>query len=456
MSQFWCELGVIAKVGLGYKSLQNTFFYVSKDAADSYGIEDQFLETIFKMKNISGKRFFQKDLTGSLLFYCPLSEKDLKGTKALQYIRSMADRPAARKKQSSGAKSIEDVLSQQGGGYWYAPKAKLHKAHIWLRKAFDDNYSPFIFNKAVAFDQRANYVIPKKGIDWKHIAALLTSTLFGLAIESEGSASMGAGALEIKTKRLPKIRVFDIRQLGEAEQLTLETLATKVWENEVPLNWKKSDTPGKHMQALDQFLLKKMGNPVTIEKIYYDLAETCRSRSSVANNKTKTQVKKVTEDVDEVAGAIAESVFPFLNSRRFPEAFLPPNTSSVRIELPQEGMLKISCHPMLAVADLLVADDTGKLLLEQRYGICTAQVFVKAILLGRRDFLLPTDDQVAGKVMKEFDAWFPTVLKLIDERCKQSAVGTKYEEPLYKAVLNKLKLHPDTAKTAVYGDLIAS
>jgi hypothetical protein len=150
------RLEFLATVALGYKSLQNEFFYVGADTVSRFHIEDRFLRPITRLKDLEGTKYIQKQGGSVQLFYCVENESDLRGTEALKYIRVMADRPATKKKQSGRILTIKEALAAQSGGRWFAPKAKPHAAHIWLRKAFDGVYAPFVFKKPVVMDQRCN------------------------------------------------------------------------------------------------------------------------------------------------------------------------------------------------------------------------------------------------------------------------------------------------------------
>jgi hypothetical protein len=217
MDRKWCTLTEIASVGLGFKSLQNQFFYLDQKTISLYGIEREYLSPLFRLKDLDSKAFLQVNTPSVYLFSCDRPESDIRGTKTLSYIRVMASRPASAKKQAGEPQSIREALSAQGGTYWYAPKASPHNSHIWLRKAFDSIYAPFLFETSVPFDQRCNYISPRKGISWKLVAAVMTSSLFALALESYGSASMGAGALEVPTKKLRELRVVDVRKFSKKD-----------------------------------------------------------------------------------------------------------------------------------------------------------------------------------------------------------------------------------------------
>jgi hypothetical protein len=161
MKERTCALQDIATVGLGFKSLQNQFFYLSSARIKQFGIEPQFLKPIVKMKDLNLGKYVQNAKASQWLFFCAKGEKDLKGTGALKYIRAMEDVPATERKQTGKHQSISDALRDQGGGLWYSPKAIPHTAHCWMRKAFNTNFSPFTFLKPIAIDQRCNFIKPR-------------------------------------------------------------------------------------------------------------------------------------------------------------------------------------------------------------------------------------------------------------------------------------------------------
>jgi hypothetical protein len=225
MTQHWCRLEEIADVHLGFKSLQNEFFYLTAEEIEDYRIENQYLKDIFVLSDFNSHRFLQEPEQSTWLFYCRGAQNDLRGTFALKYIQAMANRPATLKKQGSGKRTtIKKVLEAQGGGLWYAPKATPHEAHIWLRKAFSGVFAPYIFNTPVAVDQRCNRVVPKGKISWKELASIMTTSLFALALEGDGASSMGGGALEWKTKSLRDAKIVDVRRFKPKERSKLVKL----------------------------------------------------------------------------------------------------------------------------------------------------------------------------------------------------------------------------------------
>jgi hypothetical protein len=129
----------------------------------------------------------------------------------------MADRSASNKKQTGKTQTIKQAFEAQGGSTWYFLKARPNKHHIWLRKAIGSVYAPFFFERAALIDQRLNSIAPNDGIEWKELAAALTTSLFACSLEINGSAAMGAGALEAPTTKLREYPVFDILKLNKTE-----------------------------------------------------------------------------------------------------------------------------------------------------------------------------------------------------------------------------------------------
>ena len=231
------QLAEIATARLGYKSLQNGFFYVNQATIDTYGIEAKYLTPILMLRDLDATTYYQHPSDSRWLFNCREKRSDLRGTGALRYIEAMANRPATEKKQGGRPQTIRETLECQSGGLWYAPKARPAVHHIWLRKAFNTTFSPFLFSKAVRVDQRCNSVDALPGNNWKEVAAVLTTSLFAYSLEINGAAGMGAGALEAPTTKLRTYPVFDLAKLSPADRNRLVSLAEAVWAEETPIDW---------------------------------------------------------------------------------------------------------------------------------------------------------------------------------------------------------------------------
>jgi len=443
-------LSELAHAALGYKSLQNDFFYVGKDTIETYGIEKQYLKPIFKLRDLDSAKYMQAPTPRLWLFHCPEEERDLRGTGAYRYIQTMSERAAAQRKQSGAVQTIREALELQGGQLWYAPKATPHHHHLWVRKAFDGVFAPFIFKKAALVDQRCNSLSPAKGVHQDSVAAVVTSTLFAYSLEINGSASMGAGALEAGTTRLRSFPVFDVRQLSAAEHKTLKQLAQEVWDNEVPLNWTNAPKPGKHLQALDKWLLARAGNAIPLETLYRDLSSVCAERILVASDKTRTTKKHKNESITSVAKSIAETIARLLESRRFPEDFgaLGIGHDAVSITAPRESIRKIELHPFMHTAELTLRGEGKEPLFQASLEMNVAEAIVRALLAGRGSFVITNDAKVAGAAVGEYLNWFANIERKLEEGITNSALGTGYEDQLTAEVFKLLGINPLlTAKT---------
>lgn len=449
-----CNLECIAKVSLGFKSLQNHFFYVSAKDIKKYGLTKKFLKPIYKLADLDLDKYLQTAKAVQWVFYCKDKEQDLHGTGALRYIRAMEKVPAVKKKQTGKPQTMKEALQAQTskGGLWYAPKAQLHGVNIWLRKAFNTVYSPIIFEKEAALDQRCNYAVPLDGIEWKELAAVFTSSLFALSAESFGAASMGAGALELATEQIQGLRVADLRDLKDDSKARedLVTLADDVWKKTKPVDWRETEKPPQEVQDLDKWLLSRMGSSVSLERLYFDLVRTMRERLTVAEDKD-IQVKKHHQlDVEAVARSIADSVRPLLESKGFPDAFIGTGVKTETFDFNRATKLEIECLPMMDQATVVVRNGSD-VLVQGQYPRSVAQVIVKALLLGRRSFAYPVESTGAEATLNEFERWFPKIIDRITTGCAMSAVGTSYEEHVHDAVFKALHLDVNITKPELFG-----
>lgn len=444
---YFAPLQKLAQASLGYKSLQNDFFYVNQAAIDTYGIEPFYLQKINIFREIDGGKYLQNPPQSTWLFLCRKKESDLRGTGALRYIHAMSERPAAEKKQKQSGKAttIREVLEAQSGGLWYAPKAKPHAAHLWVRKAFNTTYAPFIFKKARVLDQRCNYIEPldSKSISWELLGAVLTSSLFAYAVEINGSVSMGAGALEAPTTKLRGYPVFDLKLLAKKEKEQLIKLGRAVWGAEKPIDWGANGTmPGAKLRKLDEWLLKYSDSKLTADEIYADLKATCIARIIVAQDKVRTTSKQKSDNVTSVANGIAEHFNRLLNARQFPDDFSKPSTDNLGIYANRKSLRQIKIHTFFEKSEITFVGEGGKILLEGSYDAAVAEVIVRAVLLGRENFSVPAQQKDAQSILAEFFVWYEKFQSHLNKALDESAVGTGYEESVRSKVYEILKVHP--------------
>ncbi|PSO22733.1 hypothetical protein [Bradyrhizobium sp. MOS002] len=114
----------IADVSLGYKSLQNDFFYLNKATISTYGIEKKYLIPMIMLKDLDTSTYEQSPTPSLWLFACRDKRGDLRGTGAWRYIEAMADRSAAEKKQTGKNLTIKEALRSAERRYMVRAEGK--------------------------------------------------------------------------------------------------------------------------------------------------------------------------------------------------------------------------------------------------------------------------------------------------------------------------------------------
>jgi hypothetical protein len=437
------ELGKIATVSLGYKSLQNNFFYVNKATIDTYGIEKAYLIPMLMLKDLESSEFEQSPKPKLWLFACREKRGDLRGSGAWRYIEAMADRSAVEKKQAGKSQTIKEALEAQSGGIWYAPKARPNNHNIWLRKAFNTVYAPFLFDKAALVDQRLNSISPNEGIDWKELAAALTSSLFAYSLEINGAASMGAGALEAPTKKLRDYPVLDLSKLKAANRKKLVSLAEAVWQKENPVDWASDESqPGPKLRALDEWILQTAGRKTPIDRMYSDIRATCRSRIAVADDKTTKTKKRQSDSIGSVADSIVKTIEPKLKTKNFPDDFVDGVTLDLPLIFDRGSLKEIVLGHLLDSYDVEVNTNTGITAYAATHPRPVAEAIVRALLWGRSTFSVSTNRKAMDEAVNQFLIWVSQAEKDIETAITESALGTGYEDALKREIYGRLGIHP--------------
>ncbi len=440
------ELSEIARVSLGYKSLQNAFFYVNKATIDTYGIEACFLSPLFMLDSMNAQKFTQALKPVCWLFNCKKKKVDLRGTGALRYVEAMANHAAAAKKQTAKSQTIREALEAQSGEFWYAPKALPHKHHIWVRKAFGAMFAPFLFDKGVLVDQRCNSIDPLPSFEWREIGAVLTTTLFAYSVEVNGSVSMGAGALEAPTTKLRSYPVLDLAQLKSAQRKKLESLAEAVWQSEPPVDWSLPKvTPGPKLRELDEWVLGVLDRDVKLEALYADVHEVCQSRIVVAKDKVKKIKKSKAENIGNVAESISKTILPKVQSRNFPDDFSDSRPSDISFHFDRGSARRILISPFMDTYDIEVFTAAGEKTYEGTHPRPVAEAIVRALLWGRGSFSVGSDAKAMDHALTKFLAWVAEIENDLEAAIRDSALGTGYEESLKREVYRRLGIHPMVA-----------
>jgi hypothetical protein len=395
------------------------------------------------LRDLDSSSFSQAVKPELWLFACREKRGDLRGTGAWRYIEAMADHSASEKKQAGKSRTIKEALEAQSGGVWYAPKARPSCHNVWLRKAFNAVYAPFLFARSALVDQRLNSISPIEGVEWKELAAALTSSLFAYSLEINGAASMGAGALEAPTKKLRDYPVFDVTKLKVADKDALVSLAESVWATEAPLDWLSDNYKvGPRLRDLDEWILRVAGRKVAVDRMYDDIRSVCRSRIAVANDKKHKIKKRESDSIGSVAGSIAETFLPKLQTRSFPDDFV----DGIELDLPfifdRSSIKEIVVNHLLDTYDIEVHTRSGNKAYHGSHPRPVAEAIVRALLWGRSTFSVSTNRKAMDEAVNKFIEWVSQTEADIESAISQSAFGTGYEVQLKREVYSRLGIHP--------------
>ena len=192
------RLGEIAEVRFGIKTGANDFFYLEplgpgskpgllrvRNGAGWEGeIEEEFLKPVIKSPRECRSIVVKAEDLKYRLFMCHKSKDELKGTKALEYIRwgekkQYCERPSCR-----------------GRNPWWSLGSQEKPIAIWF-KAFNDTFFvPFIPDFNMYVSDRFYVVYPSCKGNW---LIALNNILIALSTELHGRANLGEGALDNMT-----------------------------------------------------------------------------------------------------------------------------------------------------------------------------------------------------------------------------------------------------------------
>ena len=209
------------------------------------------------------------------------------------------------------------------------------------------------------------------------------------------------------------------------------------------MDWSQVDSQiSVQQRALDQWALNRAGSTVTLERLYGDLREACLGRVGLAADKVKKVHKKKTENIGNVAASIAATIGPQINSKRFPEDFIDGAPLDINFQVSRGLVRKIEHHPMLDEIDLVLSGENGRVIYEGASPHAQAETIVRAVLWGRTEFQLTSNQAAMHRALTEFISWGSELNAGIVQAISDSALGTGYEEQLRLEVFRRLGVEP--------------
>jgi hypothetical protein len=224
-----------------------------------------------------------------------------------------------------------------------------------------------------------------------------------------------------------------------------------VWEKAAPIDFSRTIPSHKQNLALDEYVLELIEKPITRKELYFDLHSTVRMRIEKARTrKLSTKVQEVA-NVKEVAVSIASSIRPSIEAHRFPEDFCPSNRRQQAIEIPSNRELTLIADRFMSNGNIKVEDADGNVVFEISQTAQMIELITRAILLGRRRFSVPVDEESVSVAVNALFPWLDSVNNEIAQGVNTSALGTRFEDQLRDAVLNDLRIANTAFAPEVWG-----
>jgi len=207
-------LGTLAAVRRGITSGANDIFYLARQQAAEFDIDEAFLQPLLTARGRSGHGAIEVDpdeLEDLALVID--ADFDLARYPGLQrYLESFSD--------------VEERRTLRNRKPWWSLRTR--PAQVFLCKAYGERFVQPYSTQPMVADQRMYCLAPARGVDAELLSALLNATPTALALESLGRASMGQGALEWTVGDLASLPVLDIRNHAAAATLRTSFAALRV------------------------------------------------------------------------------------------------------------------------------------------------------------------------------------------------------------------------------------
>jgi hypothetical protein len=434
------KLGDYFEVALGYKTLMNDFFYLDQDTINIWKIEEKFLRPILRLADLDSTAYRQPASGKIKLFYCTVEQGDLRGTGAGKYIDWAERQETGAKKQSGARMTWREALEKQGGAYWWRPKAALKPTKIALRKAIDVLHAPFIFSAPVNVDQRLYAVKPKESVDEGLSTAYLCSSLFALALEVNADLGLGAGVLTLGVRSLIDLPCPDLGKSLEPKALAALAKALEALLETAPPSALEVRT-GSAMRQLDIELMAILGfSDLKVNDVRSEVARLTASRKLLASERSSLALASANLDVQAVADSIFEKLKPWLSGRRFPEDF-QSKEDLVHVTMPNVP-LSADTMVMLGQCELkiLQADQSRKVLFSASYDSAVAELILRSLQMGRRDFHVVATHERALAALDQLEDYLDELQLRLDSAISETGIGPRWEGEIRRRVLDQAKL----------------
>lgn len=440
------KLSDFTTVRLGYKSLLNDFFYVNKQTIDQFGIEDEYLVPIFRLRDLDGGTYYQDVQPEMWVFRCKVEPPDLRGTGASRYIEWGRIQTTKPRKQSSKPVKLPEAPALQDQKHWYWPAAPTHLTQIAVRKGVGEVYAPFLFREPALVDQRC-YLIRPTGVPGALVSAYLSSALFSLALETHADLGLGAGVLTLGTLSLRSLPAIDLTRLSTAHKEEILEAFHALTTTSPPTA--SSYYANEAQRRLDAAFLEAAGVSATrLEELHDSVRLLWSGRNKKASRRASIRAVGERTNIEAVIDNIAAALDTWLQVRRFPEGYGTSNEGPLLRFT--DHTLEVTMRPFMGPYMVHIESDNGVEYYDQ-LDPGQAEVLLRALQMGRRNVTLPATEADCQKVLKGFDAFLSEFEGILIDKFNEVGLGERHRNRVYGGVLRKLNMPLEALRTPFEG-----
>ena len=409
----------VAHVVGGIITGNNKFFYLTREKAKKWGIEDEFLIPVVKTpRELKTILFSKKDLRYRLL-YVDKHKKGLRNSNTLKYIEEAEKR------------GINTAPTFKGRKYWYRiPELKVAEL-LWPDLRYQRHIC-HVNQDRVPFEHNYYGIIPKKHEHSEPLCAYLNSTIAWLFVEVFGRTGLGQGAIRLVGNDL---RIFPViqdysKKLSPAFQKLCERPVDSIFEE---IGAKSVDDVSlEHVRAdrreLDRVIMGEILGLTTHEQleVYKVVIDLVKSRIDRAKS-VKRRVKPGSIDVTSLVTSILEEIGE--KFKRFPDDYTK-TSEFILINLPK--------GPAKADSDLqgfYVGFRDGEY---RCRSACEAKYIEYASLGGYTSIKLPKSENIIKKAVEEYEKSMSEVKKFISDYVESSVPDRKLRDKIKHEVWRRL------------------
>ncbi len=305
-------LGEVADIRRGITTGINEFFYLTDDQIKHWGIEKRFLKLVIKSpKECEGIRLKRKKLV-LWGFFCHEEKSDLRGTKALKYIKW------GEGQKTAGGRPWPEVESVKGRKRWYElPKRK--PGEILLPMTTGENLRAIMNEGRLQVDHRLFEVLCKDGRIVKGLKIYMNSGNAFLCNELTGRANLGDGALEIEGidwKRILVPKKEILLRIGKRADESFKNLCRR------KVRGIKTESKRKDRIEFEESVLESLGLQKKLAgEILGAVVGLVEERYTLPKLRSKKQKKRVAQNYAKLSEEVSEEILAD-GPRSFPEGFV--------------------------------------------------------------------------------------------------------------------------------------